>query len=442
MLSKIFLTFFKKIKTILIFAYSYSQNKRNKEEKSSVSESNAKSQYTKNYNYLFLRSNTMKKLFITAALIATSLCLFSCSSDAEEKLSLSPDTSLQDELIEEILDHADNSHEEEEIEIAEKNLFESDRLSVYASQFGDELKKIHKSYNGQLYIETEDGFYHASDESLSENFLDSEDIESWGFFEVGGFWYLDGAGYYHFGDLIAHDIKGKIIYAEVESDSLSVYSMDDEGHVYRSRFESTGKKDIDNELIYFEEREQNGYSFTDLGTYDKVESLRVLPVKSSYFVAPELLITVNGNTYVTKLYPIIQSSISLITSSALNEDGSANFIDYYNYSTVYSKDKINDKLFYTYEGEEYTLNLPDGHTLDEITYFNRGICDMMTFDNGDVYYWDGEASILGETPEKDEELSAIGNDIVEVLYCSTTYRILMSDGTVYTLDDPSGSYLY
>ncbi len=418
----------------------------------------------------------MKKLLALLIIVSMALCLFSCGSN---ETVVDDDHEHEDEEIRETEDDA-NENEDEDEETTEEDVnneydpdsdndfevsipevpqedddadneeeivvkgpqFESDYLSIYADWTGTKIEKIHKDKVGRLYIETEDGFYHFGDTDMSDNYLDNEDIAEWGYnaFAYDGFYYVDANGYMHFDDFLAYDIKGEIIYAfDSMGGDFVVYSYDEtDGHVYKSTFEDTGKKVDDNVMLTFEEKEQDGYSFTHLGKYETVEYLRVLPSKGNYVSGPDILLTVNGNTYVTNFNIIVADNVSLITNDMLSADATKNFLDYVYYEVAYSKDDVADQLFYTHEGDEFVIYLPDGHTVDEITYFNRGNTDMLIFDNGDVYTWDGQASILGENPEKNEALTEISADIIEIIYCNTEYRVLMSDGCIYTI----GEYYY
>lgn len=144
--------------------------------------------------------------------------------------------------------------------------------------------------------------------------------------------------------------------------------------------------------------------------------------------------TVNGNSYIFNFAYIFHDKMNLDIERALERDMSENFLDYYNYQIIYSKDGVDGKLFCRYEGDDYEINLPDGHTVDEIVYFARSNSCLMVFDNGDVYKWKLNVSVIADEPVKDEELTALSGDIEGIYLCGTVYRLLMSDGAVYSLD--------
>lgn len=413
----------------------------------------------------------MKKLIALFIILSMALCLFSCgSTDADTENDDRDDEIIEEEENEETEEPAEdetdsdepaedetdsdepaNEETDDEIEGETDNELQSgtvdpapmfednEQLTLYADWAGTEIKNIYKNKVSVLWVETENGLYRMNDTEMENNYLDNEDIAEWGFYEFNegdGFFYIDENGYYHIDEYLAYDITGEIFYTFYSfGGEFVVYSYDEEGHIYKSTFEKTGKLVEANVMQQFEEEEQDGYSFTTLGYYDTFESIRVLPAKGSYITGPDVLITVNGKTYVTNLNLIINNNISLTTNFALSEDAANNFLDYYFYSTAYSKNDVEDRLFYSEDGDEFVIYLPDGHTVDEITYFNRGETDMLVFENGDVYTWASQASILGETPEKNEALSSVGADIVEVIYCNTMYRVLMSDGCIYTIDE-------
>lgn len=414
----------------------------------------------------------MKKLIALFIILSMALCLFSCGGgdneviddrdeeeiakdneneneeEEEENEETDSDESFTDEEEEDTTDDApstpdndDSIHEDEDTESEEEEtapsgpVFENDCLTLYKDWSKARITKLHKDKVGRLYIETADGFYHFSDTEMENNYLDKEDIDQWVFSEFAyeGFYYTDANGYIHLGEYLAHGIKGDILYAfDSFSGDFVVYSFDEtDGHLYKSTFKDTGMMIDDNVIITFEEQEQNGYSFTTLGYYETAEYIRVLPAKGSYVSGPDVLIKVNGKTYIESLSIIVADQVSLTTNYALTEVEANNFLDYVSYETAYYKDDVADQLFYTYDDDEFVIYLPDGHTVDEITYFNRGVTDMLIFDNGDVYTWDGQASILGETPEKNEVLTSVSAEIDEAIYCNGTYYVLMSDGCIY-----------
>lgn len=320
-------------------------------------------------------------------------------------------------------------------------LFESDALVALATQFQGMQPILHVGENARLYVETEDGgLYYYYDEDLSDNYTDG-DVAQWSIDEFVGVITVDQNGYYHVGEYLAHDLNGVLLYAfKSFAGNLCTYSVDEEGYVYFNSFEKTGKKVDDNVQIIFEEKEQNGYNFTHLGTYDKLDvdgPLFLMPSKNPYVSSPYVLFSLNGRTYIQQIFNlVVDNKISVITNNALSADASAGLMDYYSYGVTYYKDGVTDKLFYTIanDEDEYELFMPDGHTVDEIVYFNRGTTDMLLFDNGDVYLWEGQASILGETPEKNEELSQVGAEIYDVIYCNGTYYLTMSDDVIYSVD--------
>lgn len=319
--------------------------------------------------------------------------------------------------------------------------FESDRLRVYDDRFHeDEIKALHTAMFGDLYVELEDGLYVTSNESDEEkiNLVDDSVMTDWSYSHFTDFMYVDNNGYYHINyrgtEYLAHGIKGEIFYCYTSSD-LVVYSIDEDGSVYCSKFDATGKKLQDNTLIRFE---------IDDVLYDRVDSLQVLPAKGDYISAPYILIYIDGIGYVQNFYFVFRNEFSVSTGVFLTEKET--YLDHSNsnVSFDYVSEGVEDKILYIYNDGEYAIHLPDGHTVDEIKYFNRGYdtgkyyndnmsCyDMLVFDNGDVYFWDDDPSILGENPVKDEELSQIGAEIQEIIFANTEgYYILMSDGVIY-----------
>lgn len=307
--------------------------------------------------------------------------------------------------------------------------FESDRLTCSANWSGTKIDKVHYGERG-LFVEANGGLYYYSDESMSNNYLDEDGIKEWGCSEYVGFYYVNEDGYYFVNNNLAHSIKGEIIYAFVDmlSSDLMVYSLGD-SHIYRSRFEPTGKMVEDNTVVKFDIKDgRNVVSSTDT-----VYEGKILPGKGSYSAYPDMMVCLGDEYYIFSFSIEFKGSVTLRVEDALSADEANHFLDYHNYQVTYYKDGADDQLFYMYNGDEYAINLPDGHTVDEIEYFCRSGEALLVFNNGDVYKWQIHTSILGDDPVKDELLTELYDDIEEIFLSKTGYMLLMSDGNFYDL---------
>ena len=392
-----------------------------------------------------MKTNLKSFIALCSALLMMASAT-ACGGSSEEKVLLEDpviseqtEQSEQNEWSDPSLSAPDASEPTEAEE--PKEAYESDVLALYYEQYllKDVFERAPFRTNPYTLLTADNGVYSVS--NSTENQLEGvKDVKN--VFTIGGKVAYEGAN--GVCTILAlnrryADVIGTPVYAFASnpgwSDELQIVSMDDEGSLYFTTFDSSDSKTrFDNAPVELRDPIHKT-------TYTRVDSFEVVEVGGIAFGYAVVGETHLYNTF--SAVPRIGDEV-YIEMIALEEPVDkvfdwgymSRYTNYFEWtSPLFSKKGDEDNLYYKRTNSElFTVELPEGRKVSELTRVLFANRVLMVFADGTVYAGD-RGDQLTELPElsayaaegkiKDYYFNNYGNDVTPTLV------ILMDDNVMY-----------
>lgn len=226
------------------------------------------------------------------------------------------------------------------------------------------------------------------------------------------------------------DYNGKVVYffKSPINNKLVVFSIDD-GTVYLNEYTSNKEKgDYDNTVLTFKDPVNDK-------VYDEVDSIQFKDTYTAGFVAK-----INGKYYHNKIGSIAKNDPYLLIYE-IPDCNKVYELGYRSpYSAVcYSKKDIDNAVFFYCGDYDYTVNLPEGYTVDDIEQLTFGLTVVAVMKDKTVCTVTADRNAKEHSFVINEEITQLNKDKKVKSISISNYNgvcdvlVAMDDGNVYKI---------